>query len=77
VIKDIGTSILGLFGYFVENNLTEDGDIDLLVTVSSDQNNVDNFMDLVFFLDEFLKRNVTPSTLESFEAKYGYKSSAC
>lgn len=69
-IRSFGVKELGLFGSFARNTaIHTDSDIDLLVEFEPDQKNYDNFMELAFYLEELLGRNVelvTPQSLNKY-----------
>jgi predicted nucleotidyltransferase len=57
-IKKFGVKKIGLFGSFINNNQTNNSDIDLLVEFKKGQKSFDNYMDLKFFLEELFNRRV-------------------
>ena len=57
-IRSYGVRKLGLFGSFVRSEQKPESDIDLLVEFEQDKKSFDNFIQLVFFLEEILKRRV-------------------
>ena len=68
-IKAFGVCSLGLFGSFARNTPTEKSDIDLLVDFEPKQKTYDNFMDLLFFLENLFGRKVelvTPQSLNKY-----------
>lgn len=68
-----GVERLGLFGSFVRGDQNENSDIDILVEFSSDKKNYDNFINLVFFLEEILQRRVelvTPESISPYLKSY-------
>ncbi len=46
------------FGSFVRNQATEKSDVDFIVEFKEGQKNYDNFINLVFFLEDLLRRKV-------------------
>jgi|SRR5581483_1452617 predicted nucleotidyltransferase len=64
-VRKFGVERLGLFGSFVRGDQNENSDIDILVEFSSDKKNYDNFINLVFFLEEIFQRRVELVTPES------------
>jgi hypothetical protein len=68
-IRDFGVVSLGLFGSFVRDTATEKSDIDLLVDFNPEQKTFDNFIGLIFFLEDLLGRKiqlVTPQSLNKY-----------
>jgi predicted nucleotidyltransferase len=68
-IKTFGVKRLGLFGSFVRNQHGKDSDVDLLVEFEPDLKTFDNFIHLVFFLEEIFDRRVdlvTPEALSPY-----------
>ena len=68
-IKSFGVESLRLFGSFAKGTPDVESDVDLLVHFNPDEKNYDNFMDLSFFLEELLGRNVelvTPQSLNKY-----------
>jgi len=49
---------IGVFGSFARGEQTEESDIDILVEFEEDQETLDNYMDLKFFLENLFGRNV-------------------
>lgn len=69
VIKSYGVYSLGVFGSFMKGTFNDKSDVDLLVDFVPEKKSFDNFMDLSFFLEELLGRNVeivTPQSLSKF-----------
>lgn len=60
-----GVNRFGLFGSFVRDSANENSDVDILVEFNPEQKTFNNFMNLVFFLEEILGRNVDLITVES------------
>jgi predicted nucleotidyltransferase len=68
-IKSFGVKNMGLFGSFLNNNITPQSDVDLLVDFSEGKKTFDNLMDLGFFLEDMLGRKVeiiTPQALDKY-----------
>ena len=70
-IKALGVKRLGLFGSFVSGRQRAESDIDLLVEFVPDKKTFDNFIQLVFFLEDLLKRRVELVTPESLSPYIG------
>ena len=64
VISRYGVARLGLFGSTVRGEEKENSDIDLLVEFLPGRKNFDNFIELCFFLEDNLGRNVDLLTPE-------------
>ena len=69
-IKAFGVKEIGLFGSFARNAaIKETSDVDLLVEFYPESKTFDNFMDLSFYLDDLMGRNVevvTPQSLSKY-----------
>ena len=71
-IRSFGVKELGLFGSFVRNTaIHADSDVDLLVEFEPGKKNYDNFMDLAFYLEDLLGRNVELVTRQSLSKYIG------
>ncbi|HEU4553663.1 MAG TPA: nucleotidyltransferase family protein [Chitinophaga sp.] len=70
-IKSFGVKELGLFGSFVRNTANTNSDIDLLVEFEPDKKSYDNFMELAFYLEDLLGRNVELVTSQSLSKYIG------
>ncbi|MDI6778912.1 MAG: nucleotidyltransferase family protein [Bacteroidota bacterium] len=64
-IINYGAKRLGLFGSFVRNEQKESSDIDFLVEFIPGKKTYDNFINLVYFLEELLGKEVELVTHES------------
>jgi predicted nucleotidyltransferase len=64
-LRALGVRRLGLFGSFARNDPTAESDIDVLVEFEPGQKTFDNFMRLVFLLEDLLQRPVEVVTAES------------
>lgn len=64
-LRALGVRRLGLFGSFARNDPTAESDIDVLVEFEPGQKTFDNFMRLVFLLEDLLHRPVEVVTAES------------
>ncbi|MBW1786520.1 MAG: nucleotidyltransferase family protein [Deltaproteobacteria bacterium] len=65
----LGVRDIGLFGSFVRDEQTTLSDVDILVEFMPEKHTFDNFMELSFFLEELLGRNielVTPDALSPY-----------
>lgn len=49
---------IGVFGSFVRGEQTPDSDVDILVKFEEDQETLDNYMDLKFYLEDLFRRKV-------------------
>lgn len=64
-----GVKNIGLFGSFVRGDQNSDSDVDILVEFIPEKHTFDNFMDVVFLLEETLERKVdliTPEALSPY-----------
>ncbi len=57
-LRALGVKRLGLFGSFVRSEQRADSDVDMLVEFEPGQKTFDHFMQLSFFLEDLLGRNV-------------------
>ena len=64
-IRSFGVKKIGIFGSFVRGEEKEGSDIDIIVEFEEGKKNFDNFINLAFFLEELLGRNVNLLTSES------------
>jgi predicted nucleotidyltransferase len=64
-IRNLGVRRYGFFGSFVREQDTEHSDIDILVEFEPGEKTFDNFMQLAFFLEDLLGREVDLVTAES------------
>jgi predicted nucleotidyltransferase len=70
-IAAYGVRKVGLFGSFVRNEQSLESDIDLIVVFEGDKKTFDNFMNLIFFLEELLKRRVELITSDALSPYLG------
>jgi len=64
-ITDYGTLRLGLFGSFVRNEQNDTSDVDIVVEFLPGRKTYDNFINLVYFLENLFGRKVELLTPES------------
>lgn len=64
-LRAFGVKRLGIFGSFARGQQSADSDIDVLVEFEPAQKTFDNFMQLSFFLEDLLQRQVELVTPES------------
>lgn len=57
-IEDFHIKTIGVFGSFVRGEQTAESDVDILVEFEEDQETLDNYMDLKFFLEDLFNRKV-------------------
>jgi predicted nucleotidyltransferase len=53
-----GVKKIGIFGSFARGDSGEQSDVDVLVEFEPDRNTVDNFMDLLFYLEDLFGKKV-------------------
>ena len=70
-LRAFGVQRLGLFGSFVRGEQSADSDVDLLVEFRPDCKTFKNFMDLSFFLEELLGREVELVTTDALSTHIG------
>jgi len=64
-IRSFGVKKIGIFGSVVRDETREDSDIDIIVEFEKDKKNFENFINLAFFLEDLLGREVDLLTSES------------
>jgi len=64
-IQQYGVARLGLFGSTVRGEETASSDIDVIVEFLPGKKNYDNYIDLCYFLEDQLGRNIDLLTAES------------
>ena len=64
-IRSFGVKKIGIFDSFVRDEEKEGNDIDIIVEFEEGKKNYDNFINLAFFLEELLGREVDLLTPES------------
>lgn len=72
-LDDFGVRRFGLFGSFLLSQQNRDSDIDLIVEFKHGRKSFDNFMHLVFFLEDLFGREVELITPESLSPHIGPK----
>jgi predicted nucleotidyltransferase len=70
-IRGFGVRRCGFFGSFMREQNTEQSDIDILVEFEPGQKTFDNSMQLAFFLEDLLGREVDLVTVESLSPYIG------
>ena len=70
-IRAFGVRRLGLFGSFARGEQDEDSDVDMLVDFAPGRKGFDNFIRLVFLLEELFQRPVELVTPESLSPYIG------
>ena len=70
-LKRFGVKRCGLFGSFVRDQGTPNSDIDLLVEFEPGRKTFDNFIGLVFYLEDLIERKIDLVTLESLSPYIG------
>jgi len=70
-IRSFGVRRLGIFGSVARDEHNEQSDIDLLVEFQKGTKTFDNFIHLVFFLEELLGRKVELVTTDSLSPYIG------
>ena len=70
-LRAFGVRRLGLFGSFVRGEQSAGSDVDLLVEFRPGCKTFENFMDLSFFLEELLGRDVEVVTTEALSPHIG------
>jgi len=70
-MRHYGVQQYGLFGSFVRNEPRQNSDVDMLVEFEPGKKTFDNFMNLAFFLEDILGRNVDLVTKESLSPYIG------
>lgn len=68
-IKKYGVKRIGIFGSFVKLRSRKTSDIDVLVEFKPGEKTFDHYMDLKFFLQKLLKREVDLVVKDALKAK--------
>ena len=71
LLRGFGVRRLALFGSFVRGEQKPDSDVDLLIEFADCMKSFDNFMKIVFFLEDLLGRPVELVTAESLSPYIG------
>jgi uncharacterized protein len=58
-----GVKKIGIFGSFARGDSGEQSDVDVLVEFEPDKNTFDNFMDLLFYLEDLFGKKVDLITI--------------
>ena len=70
-IKAFGVRRLGLFGSFARGESNQTSDVDILVEFDPESKTFDNFIHLVFYLEDLLERRVELVTVEALSPYIG------
>lgn len=70
-LRSLGVSRLAVFGSFVREQQLPDSDVDLLLEFQLGMKSFDNFMEIVFLLEEILQRRVELVTTEALSPHIG------
>ena len=71
ILRKYGVKKIGLFGSFVRNQQNSESDIDLLVIFEDGKKNFHNFINLAYFLEDLMGRNIEIVTEESLSPYLG------
>ena len=66
-----GVQEIGLFGSYVRNQSTEKSDIDLLVDIRKDKKTLQNYLNIVYFLESLFNNKVELITKQSLSKHIG------
>jgi len=64
-LRSFGVKKLGLFGSFIREEQNSESDLDLLVEFEKGKKTFDNFINLSFFLENLINRQIELVTAES------------
>ena len=64
ILRSHGVKKIGVFGSYVRNQQSQESDIDMLVDFYADKKNYNNFINLVYYLEDNLKTKVDLLTPE-------------
>ncbi len=70
-LRNRGVRGIGLFGSFARGEQQDQSDVDLLVEFHAEEKIFDNFIQLVFYLEDLLQRTVELVTTESLSPYIG------
>jgi predicted nucleotidyltransferase len=73
VLFGLGVRRCGVFGSFVRGEMTPESDVDVLITFEPTLKTFNNFMDLAFFLEDLMGRDVDVLTPEYLSPIFGHR----
>ena len=71
ILQSYGVKKIGLFGSYVHNQQSKNSDIDILVEFHANKKNYNNFINLVYYLEDNLNTKIDLLTLESLSPYIG------
>ncbi|NLK46600.1 MAG: nucleotidyltransferase family protein [Treponema sp.] len=71
ILRSYGVKRIGLFGSYARNEQNKNSDIDMLVDFYADQKNYNNFISLVYFLEDNLQTKVDVLTTDGLSPHIG------
>ena len=73
ILQSYGVKKIGLFGSYVHNQQNKNSDIDILVEFHADKKNYNNFINLVYYLEDNLNTKIDLLTIESLSPYIGQR----
>ena len=73
ILQSYGVKKIGLFGSYVHNQQNKNSDIDILVEFHTDKKNYNNFINLVYYLEDNLNTKIDLLTIESLSPYIGQR----
>jgi uncharacterized protein len=70
-IDSYGVRKIGLFGSYVKNEQKSESDIDFLVEFNSDDLSYNNYINLIFYLEDSLNKKIDLITVDSLSPYIG------
>ena len=73
ILQSYGVKKIGLFGSYVRNQQNKNSDIDILVEFYTSKKNYNNFINLVYYLEDNLNTKIDLLTIESLSPYIGQR----
>jgi len=73
ILQSYGVKKIGLFGSYVHNQQNKNSDIDILVEFHANKKNYNNFINLVYYLEDNLNTKIDLLTIESLSPYIGQR----
>ena len=73
ILRSYGVKKIGLFGSYVRNKQNKNSDIDILVEFYKYKKNYNNFINLVYYLEDNLNTKIDLLTIESLSPYIGQR----
>ena len=73
ILQSYGVKKIGLFGSYIHNQQNKNSDIDILVEFHANKKNYNNFINLVYYLEDNLNTKIDLLTIESLSPYIGQR----